>query len=128
MDRAEAGRKGEEFAAGYYRKKGYEITAMNYHSRYGEIDVIAENDTEIIFCEVKTRCAQARSNPSDAVDFKKQQKLTLTANSYLEKTGNGKMPRFDVFEVWQKDGRIYKFNNIEDAFEAVDFSGRYDVF
>lgn len=128
MNKAETGRKGEEFAAEYYRKKGYEITEMNYHSRYGEIDVIAENDTEIVFCEVKTRGSKTITNPSDAVDFKKQQKLTLTANRYLEKTGNEKMPRFDVFEVWQNEGRIYKFNNIENAFEAADFSGRYDVF
>jgi hypothetical protein len=36
--------------------------------------------------------------------------------------------RFDVFEVWQKEGRIYRFNCIEAAFEAEDFSGRYDIF
>lgn len=128
MERAETGRKGEEFAAEYYRKKGYEITEMNYHSRYGEIDVIAENDTEIIFCEVKTRSSKTKTSPSDAVDFKKQQKLTLTAFRYLEETENEKTPRFDVFEVWQNEGRIYKFNNIENAFEAADFSGRYDIF
>ncbi len=101
---------------------------MNYHSRYGEIDVIAENDTEIIFCEVKTRSSKGYGSPSDAVDSRKQKKLTLTAFKYLEETGNEKMPRFDVFEVWQNEGRIYKFNNIENAFEAADFSGRYDIF
>ncbi len=128
MDKVTTGKKGEEFAAEYYRKLGYTVTEMNFHSRYGEIDVIAENDFQIIFCEVKTRRSNSRVSPCEAVDLKKQQKLTLTAFKYLEKNGCEKLPRFDVFEVWVNEGRIYKFNNIENAFEAVDFSGRYDVF
>ena len=128
MEKGTTGKKGEAFAAEYYRKTGYAVTEMNYHSRYGEIDVIAENDFQIVFCEVKTRSADTPVNPREAVDAKKQQKITLTAFKYLEKTKCEKIPRFDVFEVWVNDGRIYKFNNIENAFEASDFSGRYDVF
>ncbi len=128
MEKGTTGKKGEVFAAEYYCKLGYTVAEMNYHSHYGEIDVIAENETHIVFCEVKTRSSTTRINPREAVDLKKQQKLTLTAFKYLGKTGCEKIPRFDVFEVWVNDGRIYKFNNIENAFDAVDFSGRYDVF
>ncbi len=128
MEKGITGKKGEDFAAEYYRKLGYTVSEMNYHSRYGEIDVIAENDFQIVFCEVKTRSSNARLNPREAVDMKKQQRLTLTAFKYLENTECEKMPRFDVFEVWVNEGRIYKFNNIENAFDPVDFSGRYDVF
>lgn len=128
MEKGITGKKGEDFAAEYYRKLGFSVSEMNYHSRYGEIDVIAENDFQIVFCEVKTRSSNTRTNPREAVDGKKQQKLTLTAFKYLENRGSDKMPRFDVFEVWINEGRIYKFNNIENAFEAVDFSGRYDLF
>ncbi len=128
MEKIITGKKGEAFAAEYYRKLGYTVMEMNYHSRYGEIDVIAENDFQIVFCEVKTRSSNTRINPGEAVDKKKQQKLTLTAFKYLEKSGCEKLPRFDVFEVWINEGRIYKFNNIKNAFEPTDFSGRYDVF
>ncbi len=128
MEKGTTGKKGEDFAAEYYRKLGYRVTEMNYHSRYGEIDVIAENDFEIVFCEVKTRSSNTRVNPREAVDMKKQQKLTLTAFKYLERIRCEKPFRFDVFEVWVNEGRIYKFNNIENAFEPADFSGRYDVF
>lgn len=128
MEKGTTGKKGEEFAAEYYRKLGYTVKEMNYHSRYGEIDVIAENDFYIVFCEVKTRSSTARVNPREAVDIKKQQRLTLTAFNYLEKNKSEKMLRFDVFEVRVNEGRIYKFNNIENAFEPTDFSGRYDVF
>ena len=128
MKPKEIGDKGELFASEYYKKLGYEVKEMNYHSRRGEIDVIAENEEFIVFCEVKTRNENSFGAPSDAVDFKKREKLTLTAMQYIEKTETLKQPRFDVFEVWQTQGRIYKFNNIENAFEAEDFSGRYDVF
>ncbi len=128
MEKVTTGKKGEEFAAEYYRRLGCTVKEMNYHSRYGEIDVIAEDEFQIIFCEVKTRSSNTRTNPCEAVDVKKQKKLTLTAFKYLENRGSDKMPRFDVFEVWINEGWIYKFNNIENAFEAVDFSGRYDLF
>ena len=128
MEKGITGKKGEDFAAEYYRKLSYTVKETNYHSRYGEIDVIAENDFYIVFCEVKTRKSTAETNPREAVDSKKQQRLTLTAFRYLEKSGCEKQPRFDVFEVWMNEDRIYKFNNIENAFEAADFSGRYDVF
>ncbi|MBQ3136515.1 MAG: YraN family protein [Clostridia bacterium] len=128
MEKGITGKKGEEFAAEYYRKLGCTVKEMNYHSRYGEIDVIAENESHIVFCEVKTRSGASRTNPGEAVDGKKQQRLTLTAFKYLEKTECEKLPRFDVFEVWMNEGRIYKFNIIENAFDAADFSGRYDLF
>ena len=128
MEKGITGRRGEEFAAEYYRKLGYTVSEMNFHSRYGEIDVIAENEFQIVFCEVKTRSSNTRTNPREAVDLKKQQKLTLTAFRYLEKRACEKQPRFDVFEVWINEDRIYKVNSIENAFEPTDFSGRYDVF
>lgn len=128
MEKGITGKKGEKFAAEYYSKLGYTVSEMNFHSRYGEIDVIAENEFHIVFCEVKSRSGNTRTSPCEAVDMKKQQKLTLTAFKYLDKTKCTKVPRFDVFEVWINEGRIYKFNNIENAFEPADFSGRYDIF
>ena len=128
MDRGATGKKGEEFACEYYRKLGYDVRQMNYHSRYGEIDVIAENESNIVFCEVKTRSSSTKSKPCEAVDYAKQQKLTLTAFRFLTENACEKTPRFDIFEVWVNYGRIYKYNNIENAFEPSDFSGRYDIF
>lgn len=122
------GALGESFAAGYYEKNGFKIVARNYHSRYGEIDVIAENDFYIVFCEVKTRSVNAVVRPSDNVGKAKIKKLTLTAMKYLSDSGNDKQPRFDVFEVWQSNGDIVKYELIDGAFQGEDFSGSYDVF
>ncbi len=128
MDKREIGRNGENFAEEYYRKKGYEIKERNYHSRYGEIDLIAMKDNTVIFVEVKTRNENSLGRPAEAVSKSKQKKLILTAFQYMEKLPLNTGCRFDVFEVWQNEGRIYKFNCIESAFDAEDYSGRYDIF
>lgn len=122
------GALGENFAAEYYEKHGFRIVKRNYHSRYGEIDVIAENDFYIVFCEVKTRSVKAAVRPSDNVGKSKIKKLTLTAMQYISESENDKQPRFDVFELWQSGGVIVKHELIESAFQGVDFSDSYDVF
>ena len=111
------GNLGEDFAENYFKKQGF-TTKRNYHSRYGEIDIIAENEEYILFVEVKTRKADSLSAPKAAVDYKKQQKMILTAQDFLAKNETEKCPRFDVLEVFHNEGRIYKFNHISSAFDA----------
>ena len=128
MNKKIIGDKGESFAAWLYEKSGYTVVKRNYHSRYGEIDLIAESDTELCFVEVKTRNYSSMGNPAEAVDYRKQKKLTLTAMKYLSEVESFKQPRFDVLEVWQEEGRIVKYNLIENAFYADDFAGNYEMF
>ena len=128
MDKKALGNKGEAFAAEYYKKIGYGITAQNYCCRGGEIDIIAENEEYIIFVEVKTRSSNSLYSPAEAVDMKKQKRLTIAAMKYLSENESEKQPQFDVFEVYAQNERIYKVNRIENAFEAFDFGGRYDIF
>ena len=128
MNKKTIGDKGESFAARLYEKSGYTVVKRNYHSRYGEIDLIAESDAEICFVEVKTRNLSSFGNPAEAVDYRKQKKLTLTAMKYLGEVENFKQPRFDVLEIWQQDGKIIKYNLIKNAFYADDFAGNYEMF
>ena len=46
---------GEALACEYLRGRGCRIVACNYRSRFGEIDVIAEDRKFLIFAEVKLR-------------------------------------------------------------------------
>lgn len=128
MEKKEIGRSGEDFCEEFYRKKGYETKERNYHSRYGEVDLIVSKDNLIVFVEVKTRSGNSLGRPAEAVNKQKQKKLQLSAMKYMENEPLDVFSRFDVFEVWQNEGRIYKFNCIESAFTADDFSGRYDIF
>lgn len=115
--KAVTGKLGEDFAESYFVKKGFCVT-RNFRSRFGEIDLIAENGEMLIFVEVKTRKADSMISPKESVDIYKQRKIIKTAEYYIMKTGSEKQPRFDVFEVFQQSGRIYKFSHIESAFDA----------
>lgn len=93
------GRGGEEFAVRTLLELGYRILAVNYHSRYGEVDVIAADRETICFVEVKTRQAGAQVGAALSVSLAKQRKIIQTALLYLQETGCDLQPRFDLFAV-----------------------------
>lgn len=113
---------GEDEAAKYLQKEGYTVLCRNYHSRYGEIDLIAQKGEIIAFVEVKTRAKNALYSAAEAVTPAKQQKIYLTALNYLEEYNCELQPRFDVCEVYPtefKRKRVAEINYLEDAFQVV---------
>ena len=57
----------------------------NYHCRWGELDLVAEeSDSRIHFVEVKTRTGTAYGTPGEAVTYAKQQKIKKTALTWLQ--------------------------------------------
>lgn len=118
---------GEDAAAFHLVRKGYEVVARNYHSRFGEVDIIAKNEKYLVFVEVKTRTNGAEAQPKEAVDALKQKRLVKTAMIYISEREADLQPRFDVIEVWieRKIGAILALNHIENAFLGVDF---YEAF
>ncbi|WP_411676689.1 YraN family protein [Caproicibacter sp.] len=114
---------GEEAAADYLTENGYRILERNYHSRFGEIDIIAENGQYIIFAEVKTRKAFSLVDPEYAVTSGKQRKIAKTALLYLQKNKTRLQPRFDVIGiVTSGNGRsVVSLNHIKDAFGFSSF-------
>lgn len=98
------GRFCESAVARYLVAAGYKITARNFTVKGGEIDLIAENDTSLLFVEVKGRSEgdQIRrfGRPALAVNTEKQAHLIFTAREYIRRTHNTKKPRFDVAEVY----------------------------
>ncbi len=98
------GKRGEELAAEFLEKNGYEIIARNLHVSHDEIDIIARDEKYIVFAEVKTR-AQTPSNrrfgrPAAAVDYQKKQKLLRAVSEYLRREKPAMAPRIDVIEVY----------------------------
>lgn len=114
----ERGKTGERLSARYLRDNGYDIIGANYHSRFGEIDIIAQNNKYIAFVEVKSRGEKSIATPREAVDFSKQGKIKKTALIYLSKNKTELQPRFDVIEVIFNDNeKPLSINHIENAFE-----------
>jgi putative endonuclease len=82
--RKHVGRWGENTAAAYLEQRGYRILARNVHNRYGEIDLIASAaDGSLVFVEVKTRTGQTFGDPEEAVDRRKVEHLSASAEAYM---------------------------------------------
>lgn len=115
------GRWGEEKAAEFLEKKKYKITAVSYRTRFGEIDIIAENKKYIAFVEVKLRKSDRFASGREFVDIPKQKKIILAAEEWLSENETKKQPRFDVVEVYAPNGTDTEKPEIryyENAFEA----------
>ena len=124
MDRVETGRRGEGAAARLYSQRGCTVLARNYHTRYGELDLILRDQQEgLIFCEVKTRAAGTPYAPAEAVDAAKRRRLILAAELYLQRTGQSDEPvRFDIAEVTPLDSGRWMVHIIKGAFSADDIA------
>ncbi len=112
------GKTAEKMAAEFYKSKGYAVEKMNFTCKYGEIDVIARKNKELIFAEVKARGKNSIARPCEFVTPTKQKRILKTALIYLKQIGSDDFYiRFDVVEAISKDGKI-TLNCIENAFDA----------
>jgi len=94
------GSAGERLAAAELARWGYHICELNYRSRFGEIDIVAQEAGELVFVEVKTRRSNAFGLPEEAVTARKQCKLQAVAQAYLEEHQRSDMPwRIDIVAV-----------------------------
>ena len=114
------GRWGEALAAEELRRRGYQVVAAGWRCRYGEIDLIAENDRFISFTEVKLRRDAAFAQAREFVDRRKQERLRTSAQMYLSQHPTRLQPRFDVVEIYAPQGMDTQkpvLNFLENAFD-----------
>ena len=119
-----AGYYGEEIAAQYLERQGYQIKERNYRVGKNEIDIIAEKDGFVAFVEVKTRTQAPGSTewgrPADAVDEEKKRYLIRAAKSYVWGHRFSYRFRFDVIEVYlATDKTVLKIHHMKSAFDAT---------
>jgi putative endonuclease len=124
------GKWGEQLAAVFLEKKGYQILARNVYTPYGEIDLIAslknvgcphgENEPlgMIVFCEVKTRRSRTFGFPEISITPKKLEHMRHSVEYYINQHAEmGDTWRLDVISVekYQTDGEavITHFENIQ---------------
>lgn len=107
---------GERVAAEYLRNQGYHIIATNYRTGFGEIDLICKHEEIWCFVEVKTRRNLRYGFGYQGVTHVKQQRMILTAQSYLNQAGLCEVPvRFDVVSIdWISDTE-YRIELIKNA-------------
>jgi len=122
-ERKKLGNRGEKIAAKFLRKQGYRIIEKNYHSRLGEIDIVAKENESIVFVEVKTRCSTDFGLPEEALSYDKRRRLSKLALGYLaHRRIKDTNCRFDVVSILMDNNRANKVKHIKlikNAFPAV---------
>ncbi len=125
MKSKQFGNFGERMAESYLKNKGYQILDKNYSFRVpgdiqrGEIDLVAKKGDIISFIEVKTlRQTQDKPSfsPEEKVNFAKQRKLRVTAESWLmeKKIPLNSKWQIDVMAIELKDKKL-KISHFENA-------------
>ena len=118
-NRRRAGMEQETLAAAYLARAGVKILERNYRTQKGEVDIIGEDGTYLVFFEVKWRAQRGSGYAAEAVDRRKQRQICGVADVYLY--SNGFPPeqsvRFDVIAVdgeqtnWIKNAFFYVGKN-----------------
>jgi putative endonuclease len=91
---------GEELACAELLRRGYEILARRYRTRYGEIDIIARHGAVTVFVEVKARVRHDFGGAAAAITPWKQRRIAKMAMDFLARSRLNETPsRFDVVTV-----------------------------
>src|SRR3989339_105074 len=97
------GKLGEDLAAAYLKKQGYEILVRNWGNKWGEIDLVCRvvplgaTQPTVVFVEVKTKTGRAFGSPANMVNPRKLFQIQRMAA--LFPAGNNQSKRIDVVTV-----------------------------
>jgi len=101
------GKLGEDYAVKLLQAAGYKIIGRNFHSRFGEIDIIAQDNDTLVFVEVKARWEDKFGRPQEAVNTRKINSIMKTGEYF--KLLNPQTPdliRIDVVALTVLGNRI----------------------
>ena len=98
VSRKQVGQRGERVACRYLKRRGFTHIVSNWRCRYGEIDLVMEKGSELVFVEVKTRIVgvEARELLFATVDRRKQLKLQLLAEVFVRQSRCPELPRYRI--------------------------------
>ena len=110
------GEYGEILARQYLEGQGIRILETNVRFHHGEIDIIAEEEDVLIFCEVKIRFSGTFGPPELAVDTQKQRQIRRIAGAYLLLHRiRDRICRFDIVAI-RVENDIASVRHLRDAF------------
>ena len=100
MNARTVGLEGEKKARAFLESSGLKVLATNFHSRFGEIDIVAESEEALHFIEVKasmTYDAVVRITPN------KYTKILKTIDYYLYRYPQNKDFQVDAIIVFKDE-------------------------
>ncbi|MDK2917373.1 MAG: putative endonuclease [Candidatus Petromonas sp.] len=114
MKRKKLGEMGEKIAAEFLKRQGYNILHQNYRCRFGEIDIVAKDNSSYVFIEVKTRRGLEYGRPIEAINKVKINRMLKTLQFYLKqyKIYNSNI-RVDAMEIIVNNSKNIEINHIK---------------
>jgi putative endonuclease len=92
----QAGADAEEVAARFLSSQGLEIVTRNFRTRLGEIDLIAQDGSSLVFVEVRLRTNAFFGGAEESIDTPKRERVIAAARAYLARMAVEPPCRFDV--------------------------------
>ncbi len=111
LQRLLRGQQGEDRACQHLTKAGLTLVARNVRYKGGELDLVMRDRDSLVFVEVRVRNNSRFGSGAESVTYRKQQRLLLAAQLYLQQhPEHSRRPcRFDVVSLqgdsleWLKD-------------------------
>ena len=110
------GAQAEQQAVLYLQQQGLKLVERNHRSRFGEIDLIMQDGTTLVFVEVRLRNRAEYGGAAASIDVRKQQRIIRTAQLYLAGLGHVPPCRFDAVLMDEADGKQLQW--LKHAFDA----------
>lgn len=107
-----SGARAEAIAAAYLERRGLQVVARNFRTRFGEIDIVARDGDSLVFVEVRLRQSAAFGGAAESITTAKRARLVAAAQGYLATLGREPPCRFDALLLddaagnaieWQRD-------------------------
>ena len=118
--RQQSGRDAEDQALRHLQQHGLRLLAQNWLCKRGELDLVMLDGDTVVFVEVRYRKQTQWGGALDSVDARKQQKLILAAQFFLQRESRwANHPcRFDVVAIDSVPGAEPELNWLRNAFDS----------
>jgi len=118
--RQQSGREAEACALNHLQQHGLRLITQNWSCKRGELDLVMLDGDTVVFVEVRYRRHAGWGGALESVDYRKQEKLVLTAQLFLQKESRwANAPcRFDVVAIEGDPGNAPPLNWLKNAFDS----------
>ena len=118
--RQSLGAFGEKYARAHLARTGYRILESNVRLPSGEMDIVAEEGSTLVFVEVRTRRGRRLGTPEESITPRKARRLIALADAYLQaRSLSPAQWRIDVVAVEVgPDGRVSRLEVLKNAVEG----------
>jgi putative endonuclease len=100
------GKWGENKAACFLREKGFQILEQNLRYSFAEVDIIAQKNNILFFCEVKARNSSRYGEGWESVGERKIQRIQKAAETYIvDRNYSDKDVRIAVISILRTGGK-----------------------